>query len=228
MINSITINGFLRDLSLDDIPSISRESSMRTLEPLNTIIQPTLRQIAWDNVGVKNKINNLNECKQLLQEAKEHALRDKIYAMLRSALTVSLIAGIFIAPASLSMPLSMIYCTLSVFGIILLGDYYAERIQEIKNLHTHTIAVGPPLCNDPKYLLISLSLLGTAFLPFYEVFAKQFILEEKIEAKKDEISRSIARISQRFEQNASRIQRSINNNQDLEDFMIFYNFYNNF
>lgn len=177
-------------LNVTEIPTIS-ENTKAVFEALGTKIPNHL-------TSFNKKASLLSETMSKLQDAKEHYIRDKLFALLRSVCSVGLIATTFfslkyfvIKPiSSLTLPLA-----LSILSGSALGYHNALSVN---------ISV-----NIDNILFPLFTWLGGPFFPIYEIFKKIPNLEKSVENQKSSLSAHYIELQNHFNADHSGLQTKL-------------------
>jgi hypothetical protein len=190
--NNITlcINGHQKISSVNDIPVIS-ERTKAIFQELGTEVQS---QICFP---LKEEVKNLANILQNLQIAKDHCIRDKFFALLRSVLAVAIVAGAFFAILA-APPVAAVFIGLAAYILYsFLACYNAsqacpERKKEVVNWG----------------ILFIINILSP-FLPIYECFTKIAKLEDSEKMQRNTIDPHFAIVADFFKKNHNQLLKGL-------------------
>ncbi len=194
VIQEYRLNG--RDFSLDltEVGEMSAESK-DVFTKLGVSLPPPLK----GGAGLQDRVRSIQDTAQMLQEAKEHSVRDKALAVLKTALLVALVAGIIAAcvfggeaGVILGLVMGLIcYATVSL-------TLYLESGEKIVNIENKL-----PDYERPWYLPEEfgdrerdinpvVGLLGGGFImPLFEAFTRTSRLERVLQKQRESLNATL-------------------------------------
>lgn len=200
---SLSINNTEFSISPDTMPTIS-ESSHAIFKELGANSPDNLTS------SLKEKASTLVDSINRLQNAEEHKVRNKIFALTRSALTVGIVVGGVFAIAASAIPTAV--------GIISVA---IPIIAYLALSHYNAFSAGLPLnygSSQGQYGILFTALFGGPFFPIYECFTdirrKKRIVEKQRQELEVNVSKLVSFFGTNLEGLKSNLQDKISQSEE--------------